>query len=98
MGRGHTASGGLISGYPYLDNSLENNMTTEEKVARRKLSLLELASEMQALPTACRGARGPHPNRVSEEVEQAVLAHSLQHPTQGCLRVAQEMTLQEVQF
>jgi hypothetical protein len=53
---------------------------------------------MQALPTACRGARGPHPNRVSEEVEQAVLAHSLQHPTQGCLRVAQEMTLQEVQF
>jgi len=100
-------------------------MTTVEKVARRKLSLLELASEMQNVSKACRlmgysrqqfyeirrsyqthgaagladrlpGARGPHPNRVSEEVEQAVLAHSLQFPTQGCLRVAQELTLQGV--
>lgn len=101
-------------------------MTTEEKVARRKLSLLELAAELSNVSRACRvmgysrqqfyeirrqyqtcgaaglldklpGARGPHPNRVSEEIEAAVLAHSLAQPTQGCLRVAQELALQGVQ-
>lgn len=102
-------------------------MTTIEKVARRKLSLLELASEMQNVSCACRvmgysrqqfyeirrqyqthgaaglvdrlpGTRGPHPNRVSEEAEQAVLAHCLQAPTDGCLRVAQELALKGVQI
>jgi len=29
------------------------------------------------------GARGPHPNRVPEEVEAAILAHALDHPTHG---------------
>jgi len=95
-------------------------MTTIEKVTRRKLSLLELASELANVSKACRvmgysrqqfyeirrqyqvhgaagladrlpGARGPHPNRVSEEVEKAVLEHSLVNPTHGCLRVAQEL-------
>ena len=78
-------------------------MTTEKKVARRKLSLLELAAELGNVSRACRimgysrqqfyeirrnyqtfgveglidrlpGARGPHPNRVSEEIEQAIRA------------------------
>ena len=77
-------------------------MTTDQKVARRKLSLLELAQELGNVSKACRvmgysrqqfyeirrnyqtygsqglidrlpGPRGPHPNRVSEEIEQAVL-------------------------
>jgi len=39
------------------------------------------------------GARGPHPNRVSDEVEQAVLDYSLKHPSHGCLRVAQDLVL-----
>ena len=81
-------------------------MTTKDKVARRKLSLLELATEMDNVSKACRimgysrqqfyeirrnyqtygadglidrlpGAKGPHPNRVSAEVESAILAHSL---------------------
>ena len=85
-------------------------MTTKDKVARRKLSLLELAAEMNNVSKACRimgysrqqfyeisrnyqtygadglidrlpGARGPHPNRVSAEVEEAILAHALDHPT-----------------
>ena len=43
------------------------------------------------------GARGPHPNRVSPEVEKAILAHCLDAPTQGCLRVAQELALKGVQ-
>ena len=43
------------------------------------------------------GARGPHPNRVSEEVEAAILAHALDHPTHGALRVAQELSLKGVQ-
>ena len=47
--------------------------------------------------TGCPGARGPHPNRVSEEVEAAILAHALDHPTHGALRVAQELSLKGVQ-
>ena len=43
------------------------------------------------------GAKGAHPNRVSEEVEQAILDYSLEHPTQGCLRVAQQLALQNIQ-
>jgi len=31
----------------------EDDMTTEQKVARRKLSLLELASELDNVSTAC---------------------------------------------
>lgn len=102
-------------------------MTTIEKVARRKLSLLELATDMQNVSKACRlmgysrqqfyeirrtyqvhgaagladrlpGPRGPHPNRVTDEVEKAVLEHCLRAPTQGCLRVAQELALKGVQI
>jgi transposase InsO family protein len=43
------------------------------------------------------GARGPHPNRVSEEVETAILAHGLDHPSHGALRVSQELMLKGVQ-
>ena len=101
-------------------------MTTKHKVARRKLSLLELASELNNVSKACQvmgysrqqfyeirrnfqtygaqglldrlpGPKGPHPNRVSEEVEKAVLEHSLHHPTHGPVRVAQQLVLQNVQ-
>jgi transposase InsO family protein len=100
--------------------------TAEKKIARRKLSLLELAQDLQNVSKACRvmgysrqqfyeirrqyqtygaqglvdrlpGPRGPHPNRVSEEVEQAVLAHSLAHPGHGAQRVADELALQGIQ-
>ena len=100
-------------------------MTTTKKIARRKLSLLQLAQEMNNVSKACRlmgysrqqfyeirrnyqtygaeglldrlpGARGPHPNRVSEEVEKAILDHCLDEPTQGCTRVAQELALKGV--
>lgn len=100
-------------------------MTTQDKVARRKLSLLELAADLNNVSKACQvmgysrqqfyeirrnyqtfgaeglldklpGAKGPHPNRVSEEVEQAILDHSLKHPTHGPLRVSQELMLQGV--
>ncbi len=101
-------------------------MTTKDKVARRKLSLLELATDLDNVSKACKlmgysrqqfyeirrnfqtygaqglidrlpGPRGPHPNRVPEEVEQAILAHALDHPSHGPLRVAQELTLQGIQ-
>jgi len=101
-------------------------MTTEKKVARRKLSLLELATDLKNVSRACQimgysrqqfyeirrnyqtygaeglvdrlpGPKGPHPNRVAEEIEQAILAHSLEHPSHGCLRVAEELALQGVQ-
>jgi len=101
-------------------------MTTEHKIARRKLSLLELAAEMNNVSKACKlmgysrqqfyeirrnyqiygsqglldrlpGPKGPHPNRVDEEVEKAILDYSLQYPTHGPLRVAQQLVLQGVQ-
>jgi len=97
-------------------------MTTEAKIARRKLTLLQLAQELNNVSRACRivgysrqqfyeirrnyqlygadglidrlpGPKGPHPNRVSEELEKAILEHSMQYPTQGCTRVAQELAL-----
>jgi transposase InsO family protein len=100
-------------------------MTTEKKVARRKLSLLELAADLGNVSRACRtmgysrqqfyeirrnyqvygaeglvdrlpGPKNPHPNRVSPEVETAILDHSLNNPTHGCLRVAQELAMKGV--
>lgn len=100
-------------------------MTTKDKIARRKLSLIELAGELNNVSRACRimgysrqqfyeirrnyqtygsaglidrlpGSRGPHPNRVSEAVEKAILDHSLAHPCHGALRVAQELSLKAV--
>ena len=97
-------------------------MTTEDEMARRELSLLELASEMYNISKDCGlmaysrqqfyevrrnyqtygadglihrlpGACGPYPNRVSEEVEKAVLAHALDNPIHSALRVAQEVSL-----
>ncbi|WP_235896769.1 helix-turn-helix domain-containing protein, partial [Oceanidesulfovibrio marinus] len=101
-------------------------MTTKRKVARRKMSLLELATELGNVSKACKimgysrqqfyeirrnyqtfgaeglldrlpGPRGPHPNRVDEAVEQAILDYCLAHPTYGPLRVAQQLVLQGVQ-
>ncbi|MEO1065761.1 MAG: IS481 family transposase [Pseudomonadota bacterium] len=100
-------------------------MTTKDKVARRKLSLLDLAKDLDNVSKACKimgysrqqfyeirrnfqtygaeglidrlpGARGPHPNRVSEEVETAVLDHALAHPCHGALRVEQELRLKGI--
>ena len=102
------------------------DMTTDKKVARRKLSLLELAAEMKNVSRACKimgysrqqfyeirrnyqtygaeglidrlpGPKGPHPNRVSEEIEKAILDHCLDYPTHGCLRVADELALKGIQ-
>jgi hypothetical protein len=106
----------------------EATMTTvqREKIARRKLSLLQLAQEMGNVSRACRivgysrqqfyeirrnyqvygaeglidrlpGARGSHPNRVSEEVEAAVLEHALAQPTHDAQRVADELRLKGMQ-
>jgi hypothetical protein len=100
---------------------MEDVMTTKGKVARRKLSLLELAAEMnnvskgqimgyslqqfyeirrnyqtygaQGLIDRLPGPKGPHPNRVDESVEQAILECSLHKPTHDPLRVAQQVTL-----
>lgn len=100
-------------------------MTAEIKVARRKLSLLELANELNNVSKACQlmgysrqqfyeirrnfqtfgseglidrlpGTREPHPNRLSKEVEDAILHYCLDWPTHGCLRVAQELALREI--
>jgi len=104
----------------------ESDMTTKEKVARRKLSLLELAADLGNVSKACKvmvysrqqfyeirrnfqtygadglidrlpGARGQHPNRVSAEIEKAVLDHALEHPCHGPMRVAQQLMLQGIQ-
>jgi len=46
-----------------------------------------------ALVEAKRGARNPHPNRVSPEVEERILAYCLDKPTHGAGRVANELRL-----
>ncbi len=100
-------------------------MTTNDRIARRKLSLLDLAKDLDNVSKACKimgysrqqfyeirrnfqtygadglidrlpGAKGPHPNRVSEEIEKAVLDHALAHPCHGALRVEQELRLQGI--
>lgn len=101
-------------------------MTTSSKVARRKLSLLELAADLSNVSKACKimgysrqqfyeirrnyqtfgseglvdrfpGPRGPHPNRVDETVEKAILEYCLKSPTHGPVRVANQLVLQGIQ-
>jgi transposase InsO family protein len=101
-------------------------MATKDKIALRKLNLLELAKALKNVSLACKhmgysrqqfyeirrnfqvygsdglidrlpGARGPHPNRVSADHEKAILAFSLEEPTAGCMRVAQELQLKGIQ-
>ncbi len=103
-------------------------MTTvqNEEIARRKLSLLQLAQELGNVSRACKivgysqqqfyeirrnfqryraeglldqlpGPKGSHPNRVSDDVEKAILDHSLEHPRHGAQRAADELLLKGVQ-
>lgn len=48
---------------------------------------------VHALVEQKRGPRGPHPNRVSAEIEAEILAYALEHPTWGQQRVANELRL-----
>lgn len=50
-GSGHTASNQITKRYPYRV-IWSHHMTTNEKVARRKLSLLELAKELNNVSNA----------------------------------------------
>lgn len=50
-----------------------------------------------ALVEQRRGPRGPHPNRVAPEVEQAVLDFCLAQPTKGAQFVANQLRLQGVE-
>src|SRR4051794_12516225 len=97
-------------------------MTTDVRIARRKLSLLELAQELGNVSKACKivgysrqqfyeirrnyqtfgaaglvdklkGPKGPHPNRLATEIEDAILEHALAYPTHGPNRVAHELAL-----
>jgi Winged helix-turn helix len=43
-----------------------------------------------------RGPPNPHPNRVSADIEQRILAYCLERPTHGAERVANELRLQGV--
>jgi len=49
---------------------------------------------VEALVEQKRGPKGPHPARVSPEIEEAILAYSLEHPTRGQGRVANDLRLQ----
>ena len=51
---------------------------------------------VSALIEQKRGPRGPHPNRVSPEVEQRILDYSLEKPTHGAQRVSNELRLQGI--
>jgi len=49
-----------------------------------------------ALVEQRRGPRNPHPNRVAPQVEEAILALSLESPTYGAQRVANELRLRDI--
>ncbi len=49
-----------------------------------------------ALVEQRRGPKNPHPNRVAPEVEEQILELSLEHPTYGAQRIANELRLREV--
>jgi transposase InsO family protein len=51
---------------------------------------------VQALVEQRRGPRGPHPNRVSPEIETRILAYGLDHPTHGAQRVANQLRLEGI--
>jgi transposase InsO family protein len=101
-------------------------MTTDKRIARQKLSLLQLANDLSNVSRACKalgysrqqfyeirrnfqtygaeglldrmpGAKGPHPNRVAQEIETAILDHALEHPCHGATRVEQELRLKGLQ-
>ena len=101
-------------------------MTTSTKIARRKLSLLQLATDLNNVSKACKligysrqqfyeirrnyqtygsqglldrlpGPKNPHPNRVSPEIEKAILDYSLDEPTHGPVRLAQQLALKNIQ-
>lgn len=44
------------------------------------------------------GPKGPYPNRVSEEVEKAILGHALEHPPHGAQRTADELLLLQLRI
>ena len=60
---------------------------------RRNSSTYDAQGLLDRLP----GPRGPHPNRVAPEVEEAVLAHAMEHPCHGALRIEQELRLKNIQ-
>ena len=47
-----------------------------------------------ALVEQKRGPRGPHPSRVSAEIEAEILRYSLEHPTRGQQRVANDLRME----
>ena len=49
-----------------------------------------------ALVEEKRGPKNPHPNRVSPEVEEKILAYALEHPTHGSDRVSNELRLMDI--
>jgi transposase InsO family protein len=53
---------------------------------------------VEALVEQKRGPRGPHPARVSPEIEEEILRYSLEHPTRGQARVANDLRLKGVEI
>jgi hypothetical protein len=43
-----------------------------------------------------RGAKWLYPNRISEEIEKAILDYCLEFPTHRCLRVSQQLVLRGI--
>jgi hypothetical protein len=49
-----------------------------------------------ALVAERRGPKNPHPNRVAPQIEEPILALSLEQPTTGAQRIANELRLREL--
>lgn len=84
-----------------LANELENVSKACKIIGYSRQQFYEIRRNFQtcgveALLDRIPEANGPHPNRVCEEIEKEVLEYSLQRPTHGCLKVAQQLSLKGI--
>ncbi len=86
---------------PELASELGNVSKSREIIGYSRQRFYEIRRNYQTygsggLLDQLPGPRNPHPNRVSEEVEKAIFEYSLHNPTHGCVRVAQQLNLQDI--
>jgi hypothetical protein len=84
-----------------LANDLGNVSEACRRIGYSRDQFYEIRRNYQAfgsegLLDKARGPKNPHPNRASEEQEQAVLDYCLEYPVHGALKVSQQLILRGI--
>jgi transposase InsO family protein len=85
----------------HLANELDNVSQACKIMGYSREQFYEIRRNFQTfgaegLLDKARGAKNPHPNRVSEELEKIILDYCLEYPTQGSLKVSQQLLLRNI--